>query len=382
MVDVRLSFSNTINALGADVRSVFQALSEGRTGLQQMDGWQRLRMPLCFSRIEDDLLQDCFQAAEGGPGKTRLEQLMIASLHDVVQRSGVKLDARTGLIIATTKGNIDALAKASQFPAERAELAELGKQVASHFGIPNTPVILSNACVSGLLALVVARRFIENGTYDHVLVTTGDLLSEFVLSGFNAFQALSAEPCRPYCVRRGGINLGEAVASALVTRDATFFSEDNVRIVGSGSCNDANHISGPSRTGEGLFRSISLAMQEADVTPDDLQLISAHGTATVFNDEMESIAFKRSGLSHVPLHSLKGYFGHCLGAAGLLETLIAAQCLYQGRTIASAGFAELGVSQPLNVIIRSGDADMRRFIKTASGFGGCNTAVVFERAEA
>lgn len=382
MVDVRLSFSNTITALGAEVRTVFQALNEGRTGLQQRNGWERLDMPLCFSRIEDGLLKDCYQAAEGGPGKTRLEQMMIASLHDVIQRSGVKLDARTGLIIATTKGNVDALAKASPFPAQRAELTELGKQVATHFGIPNTPVILSNACVSGLLALVVAKRFIENGTYDHVLVTSGDLLSEFVLSGFNAFQALSAEPCRPYCAQRKGINLGEAVASALVTRDASFFSDDHVRIVGSGSCNDANHISGPSRTGEGLFRSISLAMQEADVTPDDIQLISAHGTATLYNDEMESIAFQRSGLSHVPLHSLKGYFGHCLGAAGLLETLIAAQCLHQGRTIASAGFAELGVSQPLNVITKAGDAEMHRFIKTASGFGGCNTAVVFERPAA
>ncbi len=379
MIDVRLSFSNTINALGADVPTVFQALIEGSSGLQQCDGWERLQLPLCFSRIEDELLQECFQSAGGAAGKTRLEQMMIASLHDVIQRSGVKLGARTGLIIATTKGNIDALAKASGFSAERAELAELGKQVASHFGFANTPVVLSNACVSGLLAVAVALRFIENGTYDHVLVTSGDLLSEFVLSGFNALQALSAEPCRPYCAQRKGINLGEAVASALVTRDTSLFSEDNVRILGAGSCNDANHISGPSRTGEGLFRSISLAMKEADVTPEDIHLISAHGTATLYNDEMESIAFQRSGLSHVPLHSLKGYFGHCLGAAGLLETLIAAQCLHQGRTIASAGFAELGVSQPLNVITKSSDADMSRFLKTASGFGGCNTAVVFER---
>lgn len=362
--------------------TVFQALGEGRSGLQQCDGWQRLDMPLCFSRIADDLLKERFQSAGGGPGKTRLEQMMIASLHDAVQRSGVKMNARTGLIIATTKGNIDALAEASEFPAQRAELAELGTQVASHFGFANTPVILSNACVSGLLALVVAKRFIANGIYDHVLVTSGDLLSEFVLSGFNALQALSAEPCRPYCARRNGINLGEAVASALVTRDASLYSEENVRILGSGSCNDANHISGPSRTGEGLFRSISLAMREADVAPGDIQLISAHGTATLYNDEMEAIAFQRSGLSHVPMHSLKGYFGHCLGAAGLLETLIAAQSLHEGRTIASAGFSELGVSQPLNVITRSDDAEMRRFLKTASGFGGCNTAVVFERPEA
>lgn len=381
MVDVRLSHAHTINALGAGVHQVFQALTEGRTGLQQCDGWRRVRMPLCFSRIEDDLLQDRYEAAGGGAGNTRLERMMIASLHDVIQRSGVRPDARTGLIIATTKGNIDALAKASGLPPERAGLAELGRQVASYLGIPATPVVLSNACVSGLLALVVARRFIENGTFDHVLVTSGDLLSEFVLSGFNAFQALSAAPCRPYCARRSGINLGEAVASVLVTGEASLFSGDQVRMLGSGSCNDANHISGPSRTGEGLFRSIDLAMKEADVTPDDLQLISAHGTATVFNDEMESIAFQRSGLSHVPLHSLKGYFGHCLGAAGLLETLIAAQCLHQGRTIASAGFAELGVSRPLNVITKSGEARMRRFIKTASGFGGSNTAVVFERPE-
>lgn len=382
MADVYLSYSNTINALGTDVRTVFQALVEGKTGLRKMDGWERLHIPLCASRIADEQLAECYGAADGARGNTRLEQMMIASLHAVVAESEVKRDERTGLIIATTKGNIDALAAGSEFPAERALLTELGDRVAAHFGFQGTPIILSNACVSGLYALMVAKRCIEAGVYDHVLVTAGDLLSEFVLAGFNAFQALSPEPCRPYCARRNGINLGEAVASVLVTASPSHCSADRMRMAGAGSCNDANHISGPSRTGEGLFRSIGIAMKEADVTPEHLQLISAHGTATLYNDEMESIAFHRADLSQVPLHGLKGYFGHCLGAAGLLETLMGVQCLHQGRTIATAGFAESGVSQPLNVITEPGKADLHRFLKTASGFGGANTAMVFERPAA
>jgi 3-oxoacyl-[acyl-carrier-protein] synthase-1 len=105
---------------------------------------------------------------------------------------------------------------------------------------------------------------------------------------------------------RDGVTLGEATAAVLVTSDPT---NAKVKILGDGSINDANHISGPSRTGEGLFRSVASAMKEAKMIPEQIDYISAHGTATPFNDEMESIAFSRSGLSGVPLNSLKGFYG-------------------------------------------------------------------------
>ena len=92
--------------------------------------------------------------------------------------------------------------------------------------------------------------------------------------------------------------------------------------MGDATCNDASHISGPSRTGEGLFRSITAAINEAKIKLEDIDYISAHGTATIFNDEMEAIAFNRLGMESIPLNSFKGYFGHTLGASGLVETIV------------------------------------------------------------
>ncbi len=212
-----------------------------------------------------------------------------------------------------------------------------------------------------------------------MFLLSGDLVRQFILSGFNAFQALSDAPCKPYCKTRTGINIGEVAASVLVTKNETNLVDEGVKVLGEASCNDANHISGPSRTGEGLFRSVKRAMSKAGVQAETVDYISAHGTATLFNDEMEAIAFNRLGLQKTPLNSLKGYFGHTLGASGLLETIIGMHSLNKNTLFASKGFQELGVSQPLNIIQRTEKKEIKTFLKTASGFGGCNTAVVFQK---
>jgi 3-oxoacyl-[acyl-carrier-protein] synthase I len=139
------------------------------------------------------------------------------------------------------------------------------------------------------------------------------------------------------------------------------------------------YISGPSRTGEGLYRSIENALQEANIKPEVVDYISAHGTATPFNDEMEAIALNRLGLQNTPINSLKGYYGHTLGASGLLETVIGIESVTKNTLFVSLGFDEMGMSQPINVIEKNQDKNIHYFLKTASGFGGCNTAVVFEK---
>lgn len=192
--------------------------------------------------------------------------------------------------------------------------------------------------------MIIAKRFIENTIYKHCIVCGVDIVSEFTLSGFKSFNALSEEACRPFDAARTGINLGEAAASLLL-------SSDNLSelILSSGaSANDANHISGPSRTGDGLFQAISQTFKQTQLKSVDL--ISAHGTATEYNDEMESVAFSRSNLTSVPLNSLKGYYGHTLGAAGVLESVISIQSLLRNKLIRSQGFEKTGTSQSLNVI--------------------------------
>ena len=240
----------------------------------------------------------------------------------------------------------------------------------------NETIVLSNACVSGILAVAVAQRFINDGVYDEVIIVSGDLVSEFILSGFASFQAISNEPCKPFSKNRTGITIGEAVASVLVTSKK---KKNAIQVLGTGSCNDANHISGPSRTGEGLVMSIESALNEAKIDTNEIDYISAHGTATNYNDEMEAVAFGRLKMLETPINSLKGYYGHTLASSGLLETIIGIKSLENNTLISSLGFDELGVSENINVIKKTEKKELNIFLKTASGFGGCNTAVILRK---
>jgi len=301
------------------------------------------------------------------------------SIQDVIDQSGIDAnDKRTLLIYSTTKGNIDILEGAyKNINPKRAYLPVFAKQLQTYFKFEHTPVVLSNACISGILAIIVAKRFIEQGTYDTVIVCGGDLLSEFTVSGFKSFSALSHEPSRPFDADRVGINLGEAVASILITNNKELATPYHTQVVSGASANDANHISGPSRTGEGLYQSLQYTLEGKNTR--DIGFISAHGTATPFNDEMESIAFERAGLTNIPVNSLKGYYGHTLGAAGVLETILSLESLKHQRLIKSEGYYKKGVSGNITMIESHEPETFSSFIKTASGFGGCNAAALFAK---
>lgn len=379
MGNVFLSHNNIVSSYGFDTETAVNAIKKEVSGLQWINDKNLLPEPFYTSLIDQRNLQTEFEALKPKENHTRLEKMMLVSLDKVIKASRIGPTEKVGLLISTTKGNIDVFEKDCPFPQERAYLSELGSTLKRFFGFTTEPIVLSNACVSGILAVAVAKRLINLGKFDHVFITSGDLVTQFIVSGFNSFQALSTEPCRPYCKTRSGINLGEVAASALVTRDESKLSQESVIILGEATCNDANHISGPSRNGEGLFRSIRSALGQSKFRASQIDYISAHGTGTSFNDEMEAIAFDRAGLNDIPLNSLKGYFGHTLGASGLLETIVGMHSLHQNTLFASKGFQELGVSKPLNVIKETKSKKIATFLKTASGFGGSNTAVLFQK---
>ncbi len=380
MKPVFTSYSNIISALGFTSKQNIENVKNEVSGLKKYPS-EIIADGFYSSMIDDEELNKHFSKIGDTKAFTKLEKMMISSLKDVMEQVNIPLNEKTALIISTTKGNVDCLDEESPFDKSRAYLHELGKVLQNFFEFKNEPIIISNACVSGILAVAVAKRYIQNGIYDNVLVVSGDTVSNFVLSGFNSFQAISNEPCKPFSKNRAGINIGEASASILITSDKKLLSADAMKIIGDGSCNDANHISGPSRTGEGLFKSIQSALSETKINADQIDYISAHGTATNYNDEMESIAFDRLQLGDVPLNSLKGYYGHTLGASGLLETIIGIGSLHQNTLFTSLGFDEIGVSKNISVIADPTPKEMQIFLKTASGFGGCNTAVLFEKAE-
>ena len=286
------------------------------------------------------------------------------------------LDQHQNLII--TKTNISLLKNESTLP-EGVYLSKLAQKLADFFGFKTKPIVVSNACVSGVMAISVAKNMIQAGKYKDAFVVAGDEISEFVISGFNSFQAIANEPSKPYDKNRNGINLGEATAAAYITSTPSANEKLKFKVLGDSAINDANHISGPSRTGDGLFASVQNVMKEANVSAEQIDFISAHGTATLYNDEMEAIAFNRMDLQNVPLNSMKGYYGHCLGASGLLESIISMESALNNTLIPSKNFEEMGISKDLNIIKENQSAEIKYILKTASGFGGCNAAIVLEK---
>jgi len=367
---------NIISALGFSSEANFKHLVSSTSGIKKH---QRENGETYYSsKVDKDKVVTEFTKIGEGSLFTILEKMMLLSINKILKESNLEITEKTGLIIATTKGNIDTLSPTSKFynNKKRSYLPELGKQIQVFFDFKNEAIIISNACVSGLLAVAVAQRFINDGVYDEVVVVSGDLVSEFILSGFSSFQAISDQPCKPFSKNRTGITIGEAVASVLVTSEK---KKNAVQIIGAGSCNDANHISGPSRTGEGLVLSVQSALKEAHIKSNEIDYISAHGTATNYNDEMEAVAFGRLKMLETPINSLKGYYGHTLAASGLLETIIGIKSLENNTLISSIGFDELGVSEPINIIKKTENKELTIFLKTASGFGGCNAAVIFKK---
>lgn len=371
MKKVFIKDTQIITPLGFDVSSNWEALLQNKTGIEIQHQWPNIpAVPAAC--IDTDLLNKHFnRVVTTSTPFTKVEKMLILALDSLVEKYGITEE--TLLILSTTKGNVSYLAT---HEIQQAYLSELALKIARYFHFRTLPKIISNACVSGVMALSTAKRLIEMNQSSDAYVIAVDEVTEFVLSGFQSFQALSNLPCKPYDESRNGVTLGEAAAAAYLSTEE---HEALVEIIGEANINDANHISGPSRTGEGLVLSIRTAMEQAQITEDAIDFISAHGTATLYNDEMEAIAMNRLNLQNIPINSLKGYYGHTLGASGLLESVITIESMRKNQLIASKGFEKIGVSEPIAVIKQSIQKEINMALKTASGFGGCNSAILLKK---
>ena len=374
--EIYITDYNCVTPMGFDVESNWKAILQGKSGValhKVVDNHEAFFV----SKIDSEKLEEKFNNNFNNKDFTKNEKMFLLSLKPLVERHPIS--DQTAFILSTTKGNISLLKHESSLP-EGVYLSNLAQKLADFFGFKTKPIVVSNACVSGVMAIAVAKNMILAGNYKDAFVVAGDEISEFVISGFNSFQAIGSEPCKPYDKNRNGINLGEATAAAYITSTPSENEKFRFKVLGDSAINDANHISGPSRTGDGLFASVQNAMNEANISSEQIDFISAHGTATLYNDEMEAIAFNRMDLQNVPLNSMKGYYGHCLGASGLLESIISMQSALNNTLIPSKNFEEMGISQDLNIIKENKSAKIKYILKTASGFGGCNAAIVLEKA--
>ncbi|MES2774205.1 MAG: beta-ketoacyl synthase N-terminal-like domain-containing protein [Bacteroidota bacterium] len=377
MKDVFITSDNIVSPLGITSAENFAHLSKMVSGIKKHENAVLSEQPFYASLFDntDSLLKD-----DRTKDYTVYEQLLITSIADALKNSGVEPgDKKTILIISSTKGNISLLESETMSPAlkKRLTLQHSARLVADFFQFANPPIVVSNACISGLLAIITAMRMIRSGQYDHAVVAGADVITKFVLSGFQSFQAISAERCKPFDAARNGINLGEGAGTVILSSNKNY--SRGITVTGGSVSNDANHISGPSRTGEELGKAVKHTLEDAGLLASEIDFISAHGTATIYNDEMEAKAINLLGLQSVPVNSLKGYYGHTLGAAGLIESIISLHSLQENLVLPTLGFNEMGVSKPLNLSNRLQSIQLNNCLKTASGFGGCNAAIAISK---
>jgi 3-oxoacyl-[acyl-carrier-protein] synthase-1 len=378
MSSIYISSNNIISSLGFNTKENIHKIKKGISGIKFHRNFGY--MYEYTAKVENKILNEKFSKIGANKDYTKLEKMMILSLNDTISKSPFSITKDTALIISTTKGNIDMLgSKNSKLHSDRVYLTKLGEVVKKFFKFYNDPIIICNACVSGVLGITVAKKLIKNKNYKDAFVVAGDIVSNFTLSGFKSLQAISNKPCSPYSKNRNGISLGEAAVSVAISSKIN--SKNIAEIIGEGESNDANHISGPSRNGEGLFKSINKALNMACLSGNEIEYICAHGTATVYNDEMEAQAFNRLNMQDIPLNSLKGYFGHTLGAAGLLETIIATKSMNNNYLYKSYGFNKIGLTLPLNIIKKNQKKNLSIILKTASGFGGSNVAILIKKCK-
>ena len=376
---------NIISPLGITTKENFTSMANDKVGIRTIDDPEIYPEKLTASMIDENSLEQEFNKIAVSYSKhssyTKLEKMLILSIHDTLGNTDIDITSpKTGIILSTTKGNIDLLANKNKISVDpdRVLLWKLGDEIQNFFGNPNKVVVISNACISGVLAINTAAMNINAGLFDNMVVTGGDLVTRFVASGFMSFLALSPNACKPFDVNRDGLSLGEAAGTIILSRNK-ISNQSNLIFKGSASANDANHISGPSRDGEGSYIAIKKAMGQADLQPEQIDHISAHGTATSYNDEMESVSIDRHNLLKAPVNSIKSYLGHTLGAAGIVETAILLEEMRQSTLLKSAGFEKLGVSRPIKVIDKLTNHEVNNSLKLASGFGGCNAALIISK---
>ncbi|MCB2195776.1 MAG: beta-ketoacyl synthase [Bacteroidetes bacterium] len=376
---------NIISSLGFTSNENFHKLKQSESGIEISNDPKITQTPMPCSQIDSERLNSEFSKIGDPDQFTRLEKLMILSITDCIKQSGIDPSQNDTLFVfSSVKGNIDLIENENHaFEKDRINLWAISETVCNFFNAKNNPIFVSNACISGATALITAAQYLKQKKYTNAVVCGGDIISEFTPSGFQSFKAVSSEPCKPFDTNRTGITLGEAAGTIILTNDKMLVKEDNPVIFrGGANTNDANHISGPSRTGDGLYYAIRNALKESNKKDTEIDYISGHGTATPYNDEMESKAIAWAELKHVPVNSLKGYWGHTLGAAGIIESIAGIHSIKENCLIKTQGYNEHGVTESINVITEFKETKINNFLKTASGFGGSNAALYFSELNA
>lgn len=391
-IAVALAGCGSINASGLGLAPLQRAVETNASALQRRDCQiGKTRQSVVAGFVAEEVVEQ-LRAADGFRADSRAYLFAAAALREAVGNANNLLEGvprqRRGLVLSTTKANIGALDElimrrpVSEAAQRHLQPAFLAADLAEAFACGGPVQCVSAACISGLLALQQGAALIRRGLADAVLVAGVDLVSRFVLSGFHSLKSLDPDGCRPFDQARAGLSLGEGAGAIVLARDE-LAAPPRIRITGTGTSNDANHLTGPSRDGSGLALAMRRSLAAAGLAPEQIDFLNAHGTGTSYNDNMEALAFRTVFRGLVPpFNACKGIFGHTLGAAGVLETILCVSAL-RSRTL--PGTPRLQTRDPVApeslVVEPRPVARMDRVLKVNSGFGGTNAALIIEKEQ-
>jgi 3-oxoacyl-[acyl-carrier-protein] synthase-1 len=303
--------------------------------------------------------------------------------------------ARIGVVMGSSTSSIDRSEAAYHHLDEQGKLAPEfiqdkvlnphapGLFLAHRLGLDGPNMTINTACSSSAKVFATAARWLNAGVVDAVLVGGADTLCLSVLHGFDSLQLVSESPCRPFDINRDGINLGEAAGFALLAKANTVTQHSGVRLSGYGESSDAHHMSHPHPEGAGARLAIEQALQQAGLATSDIGYINLHGTASRANDHIEGnllkVMFDPTTLaSSAPLaSSTKGWTGHTLGTAGILEAILAIEALKSGIVPGTLNLQEIDPEFGITMSAQNQTANLRHVMSNSFGFGGNNASLIF-----
>lgn len=364
--------SDVATAYGWRLDALWNGLLSGKTAIRPTDRFAGRG----FVSDQAALVPDLDVKPEESRVMAMLERLLSPLIGEI--------DPMTPMILATTVGEIECVERAilngSPDLAATARPQALLERIKQLLRLRGNAMVISSACASSSAAMTQAASLIRRGDETKVLVITCDAVSEFVYSGFSTLLSLCSEPARPFDAERSGLTLGEAAGWAMLVSSDAPVNRGATSILGWGNTTDAIHMTAPDRNAGGLSRAISKACAMAKREAAEISFIAAHGTATLYSDAMELLAFRRASPEPKPIFSIKGGVGHTLASAGLLQILVCARAMELGVVPATVG---LSTPEPSAIgwahvaPARIGSNPLA--LSTNSGFGGVNTAILLGR---
>jgi 3-oxoacyl-[acyl-carrier-protein] synthase I len=385
-------------AVGSGIDALTDALRTGRSGLRPNDYTEPangVALPTWIGRVDDiesASLPSAFEQRDCRNHRLAWTGLQRDGFFDTAQEAIERLGAdRVAVLIGTSTSTIEASEQAYRERAHGADIATLLAQPDLHHLHATTALIrdllgasgpsstISTACSSSAKVFAQAMRMIEVGIVDAVVVGGVDSLAASTLFGFNALGLVSSEPCRPFDARRDGISIGEAAGFALLERFDRSRHGDRPLLIGYGESSDAHHMSAPHPEGLGARIAIDGALKMAGVSASQVDYVNLHGTATTRNDAVEAALIASMFEAHTHASGTKGWTGHTLGAAGIVEAIVCLIALREGFMPGTLRCEERDPVCGPQIRIAHEERAIDLALSNAFAFGGNNCVLAFAR---